>query len=29
VPDGTSTALMLLPGAGLLALSFRRRTAGA
>ena len=29
VPDGTSTALMLLPGAGLLALRFRRRTAGA
>ena len=29
VPEGTSTALMLLPGAGLLALSFRRRTAGA
>ena len=29
VPDGTSTAFMLLPGAGLLALSFRRRTAGA
>jgi hypothetical protein len=29
VPDGTSTAFMLLPGAGLLALRFRRRTAGA
>ena len=28
VPDRTSTALILLPGAGLLALRFRRRTAG-
>ena len=29
VPDGTQTALLLLPGAGLLALRFRRRPAGA